>query len=280
MTSAPDRQDIVALITEAVDAGARESVACHELSLHPRTYQRWQGVDGKVTEDRRPLAERPSPANRLSEDERDQIVATCNEAEFASLPPSQIVPRLADRGTYIASESSFYRVLRQRGQNHRRGRARAASRSKPPATFEAKGPRQVWSWDITWLPGPVLGLFYYLYLIEDIFSQYFASQNLPFEPTAFDGRSDYGPFIDVGIPAGGAGVKAGASDGAPGRHRPDGGAGRRAVLAAAGQDDLERLALAGPVQQQRRRARARAAAGRLSGRFRPPHRRSFHRSHP
>ena len=171
MTSAPDRQDIVALITEAVDAGARESVACHELSLHPRTYQRWQGSDGEVMQDLRPLAERPSPVNRLSEDERDQIVATCNAAEFASLPPSQIVPRLADRGTYIASESSFYRVLRERGQNHRRGRARAAMRSKPPATFEAKGPRQVWSWDITWLPGPVLGLFYYLYLIENIFSR-------------------------------------------------------------------------------------------------------------
>ncbi len=43
-------------------------------------------------------------------------------------------------------------------------------RSKPPATFQAKDPRQVWSWDITWLPGPMLGLLYYLYLIEDIFS--------------------------------------------------------------------------------------------------------------
>ena len=171
MTSAPDRQDIIALITEAVDAGAREGVACSELGLHPRTYQRWQGADGEIMQDLRPLAERPRPANSLSEDERDQIVATCNAAEFASLPPSQIVPRLADRGTYIASESSFYRVLRQRGQNHRRGRVRAATRSKPPATFEAKGPRQVWSWDITWLPGPVLGLFYYLYLIEDIFSR-------------------------------------------------------------------------------------------------------------
>jgi hypothetical protein len=74
MTSAPDRQDIVALITEAVDAGARESVACHELSLHPRTYQRWQGSDGEVMQDLRPLAERPSPVNRLSEDERDQKI--------------------------------------------------------------------------------------------------------------------------------------------------------------------------------------------------------------
>jgi putative transposase len=160
MTSAPDCLEIVALITEAVDTGAREGLAYSELGLHPRTYQRWRGADGEVMQDLRPLAERPSPANRLTEDERDQIVATCNAAEFASLPPSQIVPRLADRGTYIASESSFYRVLRQRGQNHSRGRARATTRSKPPATFEAKGPRQFWSWDITWLPGPVLGLLY------------------------------------------------------------------------------------------------------------------------
>lgn len=171
MTSAPDRQEIVALINEAVDAGARKVSACAELGLHIRTCQRWKGADGEVAEDRRPLAERSTPANRLSQDERDQIVTTCNAAEFASLPPSQIVPRLADRGVYIASESSFYRVLRARGQNHRRGRARAAARPRPPTSFEAKGPRQVWSWDITWLPGPALGLFFYLYLIEDIFSR-------------------------------------------------------------------------------------------------------------
>jgi transposase InsO family protein len=171
MTPAPDRHEVVALIEEAVGAGARQATVCAALGLHIRTCQRWKGADGEVTEDRRPLAERPTPANRLSEDERDQIVATCNAAEFASLPPSQIVPRLADRGAYIASESSFYRVLRERGQSHRRGRARPAARSKPPTTFEAKGPRQVWSWDITWLPGPALGLFFYLYLIEDIFSR-------------------------------------------------------------------------------------------------------------
>jgi len=40
-------------------------------------------------------------------------------------------------------------------------------------------------------------------LIEDVFLDYFASQGLFNEPTAFDGRSDYGPFIAEGIPAGG-----------------------------------------------------------------------------
>jgi hypothetical protein len=95
MTSAPDRQDIIALITEAVDAGAREGVACSELGLHPQTYQRRQGADGEVMQDLRPLAERPSPANRLSEDERDQIVDSCNAAEFASLTAQRDCPKTA-----------------------------------------------------------------------------------------------------------------------------------------------------------------------------------------
>jgi transposase InsO family protein len=168
MTSTPDRCDIVALIDNAMSAGARQSAACAELGLSERTLQRWTGPEGTVRDDCRPLAEHPEPASKLSEVERDCIVATCNAPEFASLPPSQIVPRLADQGIWIASESSFYRVLRERGQNHRRGRARRATRAKPPTSFEAKAPCQVWSWDITWLPGPISGAFFYLYLIVDI----------------------------------------------------------------------------------------------------------------
>jgi len=170
MTSAPDRREIIALIEESAAAGARQEKACVELGLSVRTLQRWKGPDG-VTADARPEAERPAPANRLSEDERERIVATCHDKAFASLPPSQIVPRLADRGCYIASESSFYRVMRERGLNHRRGRARPGLRRVPPTSFEAKGPCQVWSWDITWMPGPVAGLFFYLYLIIDIYSR-------------------------------------------------------------------------------------------------------------
>lgn len=171
MTPAQDRRHIAALIDEATAAGASLTAACAALGLSPRTLQRWQDPAGGIREDRRPSAERPTPANKLSEEERDEIVATCNAPEFASLPPSQIVPRLADQGRYIASESSMYRILRERGQNHRRGRARPPSRSKPPASFQANGPCEVWSWDITWLPGPVAGTFFYLYLILDIFSR-------------------------------------------------------------------------------------------------------------
>lgn len=171
MTSTPDRQDIVALIDEATAAGARQAAACAELGLITRTLQRWKDTEGGIRNDGRPFAERPAPANKLSEEERDLIAATCAAPEFASLPPNQIVPRLADRGVWIASESSFYRVLRERGQNNRRGRSRPSTRRKPPTSFEAKAPCQVWSWDITWLPGPIAGTFFYLYLIVDIWSR-------------------------------------------------------------------------------------------------------------
>ena len=116
MMPASDRRHIIALIDEAQAAGARPSAACAELGLHPRTLRRWKDTDGAVREDGRPFAARPMPANTLDEEEPDRIVATCNAPEFAILPPGQIVPRLADRDLYSASESSFYRVLRDAGR--------------------------------------------------------------------------------------------------------------------------------------------------------------------
>jgi putative transposase len=83
----------------------------------------------------------------------------------------KIVPRLADQGRYLASEATFYRVLRASGQQHHRGRSLAAHKPARPTTHVATGARQVWSWDITYLPAPVRGQYYYLYLIEDIYSR-------------------------------------------------------------------------------------------------------------
>lgn len=101
---------MVEWINEAVDAGARKEKAAQELGLSVRTVQRWV-EDDKVKEDQRPVITRPTPSNKLSEAERSQILAVCNQPEYASIPPSQIVPRLADEGQYLASESSFYRIL-------------------------------------------------------------------------------------------------------------------------------------------------------------------------
>lgn len=170
MISILDRQRAVALIDEAVASGARLACACREIGLSGRTYRRWVGEDGKVAADARPEAERPTPANALSEEERERLVEVACRPEFASLPPSQIVPRLADAGTHLASESSFYRVLRAHNLQHHRGRAAARRTSSPPRHC-ARGANEIWIWDITWMPGPIAGLFFYLYLVLDLYSR-------------------------------------------------------------------------------------------------------------
>ncbi|MCL6396581.1 hypothetical protein [Citrobacter portucalensis] len=86
-------------------------MACREIDLSERTWQRWQ----IQPEDRRTLAVHPMPANLLSAEEEQQIRDIYHQPEYASLPPSQIVPQLADKGIYLASESAFYQVLRRAG---------------------------------------------------------------------------------------------------------------------------------------------------------------------
>jgi putative transposase len=157
-------------INEAVDAGARKRPASEEAGICLRTYRRW--VQGENTsEDQRSSALRPTPANKLTEQEREQILETCNQPEYESLPPGQIVPRLADKGEYIASESSFYRVLKEADQQYHRGRAKEKQKRRLPTTYIAKSANEVWSWDISYLPSLVRGQFFYLYLIMDIFSR-------------------------------------------------------------------------------------------------------------
>ncbi|KAB8312909.1 helix-turn-helix domain-containing protein [Erwinia endophytica] len=130
MTPKNERQQFILWINEAVAAGARCAVACWEVSLSLRTWRRWQ----KHHEDGRTTAVRPVPVNRLSAEEERQIREVCHQPVYASLPPSQIVPRLADSGIYLASESTFYRVLRRHGEVHHRaavGSARTLVLSVP-----------------------------------------------------------------------------------------------------------------------------------------------------
>lgn len=168
MICVSDRQMAVELIDEAVANGARQKKACEVAGITARTLQRWRynkdGVDGRTTAIK-------VPRNRLSEEEREEILYVCNQEEYQSLPSSQIVPRLADEGIYIASESTFYRVLKSAGQLHHRGPKREGRPSQPPKGHCANGPNQVWSWDITYLQSAVAGLYYYLYLIIDVYSR-------------------------------------------------------------------------------------------------------------
>ncbi len=168
MISLPERQQIMQWVEEANTAGARSHKACELLGIAPRTLQRWRR-DGELHEDAR-RTRCYVPANKLSEEERGQIVAVANSAEFAHLPPSQMVPQLADRGEYIASESTFYRVLRAAGQLQHRQASRAATVHKP-RPLEASAANQVYSWDITYLKTSIRGIFLYLYLFMDIYSR-------------------------------------------------------------------------------------------------------------
>ena len=127
------------LIDEAVAAGARRERACEELGVSVRTVQRWS----HCAQDGRPGAVRAAPSNKLSDAEREQVLAIANQPEHASLAPHQIVPRLADQGVYVASESTFYRVLKAANQQHGRGRARRPSR-RVVTTHRADGPNQLW----------------------------------------------------------------------------------------------------------------------------------------
>ena len=127
------------LIEEATQAGAREKLACRELEISQRTLQRWRS-DATPLEDQRPFANRPAPRNKLSAEETQAIVAVATKPEFQSLPPSQIVPVLADQGVYLASESTFYRILKNHNMQHHRGRSKKPS-SRPISTHCAKNHR-------------------------------------------------------------------------------------------------------------------------------------------
>jgi len=145
--------------------------ACHLIGVDPRTVQRWRQGNGLELGDRRPHSDRPKPAHALSDAEREEILEVANSNRFADVPPTRIVPELADEGRYIASESTFYRVLRDADQIRHRGRAKAPARRKPPSTHTATAPNELWTWDMTYLPASVTGRWFYLYLILDVFSR-------------------------------------------------------------------------------------------------------------
>ena len=173
MTSPQMRITIVALVDEAVAAGARRAAACALIGLDASTLRRWRpaGTD-VVALDQRPLAERPTPAHKLTAAEQKAVVDACQRSEFSSLPPSQIVPKLADRGEYIASESTFYRILRDKGLLQHRGRAKKAAKPSTPQYHKALKPNDVWTYDVTFLPSRVRGQFFYLYMVQDLSSRY------------------------------------------------------------------------------------------------------------
>lgn len=165
--SCEQRTQALGLIAEAYAGGARKSKACELLSIAIRTVERWEKEDGLI--DKRASAQR-FPSNKLSQEERNNVLQIANSKEYQNTPPCKIVPQLADEGRYVASESTFYRILREEKQLAHRLPSRPAKHHKPEAYLAFKA-NQVWTWDISYLPSQTRGLYFYLYLIVDIFSR-------------------------------------------------------------------------------------------------------------
>lgn len=158
---------LIALIDEAMAAGARQKRCCEVVGLDVRTLQRWHAKG--VGDDMR-MGPKTDPTNKLSAAERAEVLSVAASPEYRDKSPKQIVPDFADKGRYVASESTFYRVLREEDQLTHRGRQKPRT-SAPPTEHHATGPGQVLSWDITYLRAPVLGAFYFLYLYIDVWSR-------------------------------------------------------------------------------------------------------------
>lgn len=171
MIGLEDRQALAQDIQTARATGARLQPACEIAGIDMRTLQRWKAQEGLTAGDGRPQAVRPTPSHAFSPQEQAALLAVANEPRFASVPPARIVPMLADEGLYLGSESSMARVLKANGQNTRRGRAKAPKATRPPTTHIATAPGQVWCWDMTYLPANVMGRWFHLYLILDLYSR-------------------------------------------------------------------------------------------------------------
>jgi transposase InsO family protein len=129
--------------------------------------QRWQKENCLDDKRHGPIT---TPANKLTHVEQTHILEVINTKEYCNQSPSQIVPNLADKGVYIASESSFFRVLKQKNMLRHRSASRPKKHKKPKGLCAVK-PNQLWSWDITYLMTNIRGKYFYLYLFVDIFSR-------------------------------------------------------------------------------------------------------------
>ena len=159
------RSICLSLIDESHKKGCRKAIACKDLDIGIKTYRRWQE---SVYDQRK--GPKTVTQKKLTEEEKQEVIKISTSEKFRDLSPRQIVPSLADEGIYIASESTFYRILNAEKMLAHRGKSKSPKRRRPHPLM-ATGPNQIWSWDITYLKGPIRGSFFYLYFFMDIFSR-------------------------------------------------------------------------------------------------------------
>jgi len=144
LTNAVHRRKGIELIGEAHAAGAGLVRTCSEIDICLRTLKRWRGpFAGDHDGHDRHKGAHSLVSHKLSDEERQRILLTCNQPQYAALPPGQIVPALADQGLYVGSESNFYRELHAHGQVHRHGRARIPQEPRTVRRLRAAGANQL-----------------------------------------------------------------------------------------------------------------------------------------
>jgi len=168
------------LVRDAVNSGARKEKACEILGISSRTMERWEIAPVKGDLRKGPVS---VPANKLTAEERQQVIKVATSEKYKDLPPSQIVPLLADEGVFIASEATFYRVLKEEKMLAHRIDSKPHKHHKPDE-YIATAPDQVWSWDVTYLKTHIKGMFFYLYMIMDVYSRKIVGWDVHFEDNA------------------------------------------------------------------------------------------------
>ena len=159
---------ILAALAEAQTTGARLHAACCVIGISARTIERWRGQPG--ADDRR-CGPRRRPRNALTLAEEAHLLDVMTSARYGHLPPKQLVPRLADEGRYLASESTMYRLQKRIGRGARRRPVLRTHVTRGVTIHRATGSNQLWSWDITYLPTTIRGRFLRLYLVMDVWSR-------------------------------------------------------------------------------------------------------------
>jgi len=162
-----DKMQTIELINEAMNNGAGKDKACAVLDISLRSFQRWEK---ERSSDKRKGSLKSVP-RKLSETEKQKVIDTACDKQFKDLTPYEIVAILAEQGIYIASERTFYRILNMANMLHHRGNCKPCRKTGKPDELKATGPGQVWCWDITFLKTPVHGLYYYCYMIKDIWTK-------------------------------------------------------------------------------------------------------------
>jgi putative transposase len=167
-----DRSQLMELFREGLKEGASAKAIAGLIGICSRTLRRW-GIAFQAhgfSQDRRKGSPR-EVVHRFSEEERQHVIEIVNDPRFADLTPAQIVAILAEERIYVGSESTIYRTMRQEGLLSHRGRTRLPRGPREVPVLEATGIHQVLAWDITLLPGPVKGQFFYLYMVMDVWSR-------------------------------------------------------------------------------------------------------------